>query len=162
MLKWREIKFQGWQLQYGAVNFHKDPHKIHPMFHPNGWAMGFLLWLQTLIVICSDRCNKIPDSKVNGAKTRPTWILLAPDGPHVGPMNLAIRYVILALIGSASRRYLNHGWLIVNWTLRNTVNQIWIKMNNFSLKKSHLSQPQCVKDRITHHCSINWCCHLMT
>ena len=21
----------------------------------------------------------------------PTWVLLAPDGPHVGPMNLAIR-----------------------------------------------------------------------
>ena len=21
----------------------------------------------------------------------PTWLLLAPDGPHVGPMNLAIR-----------------------------------------------------------------------
>ena len=32
-----------------------------------------------------------PDSKVHGANMRPTWVLSAPDGPHVGPMNLAIR-----------------------------------------------------------------------
>ena len=28
---------------------------------------------------------------VHGANMGPTWVLLAPDGPHVGPMNLAIR-----------------------------------------------------------------------
>ena len=32
-----------------------------------------------------------PDSKVHGANMWPTWVLTAPDGPHVGPMNLAIR-----------------------------------------------------------------------
>ena len=32
-----------------------------------------------------------PDSKVNGANMWPTWILSAPDGPHIGYMNLAIR-----------------------------------------------------------------------
>ena len=32
-----------------------------------------------------------PDSKVHGANMGPTWILSAPDGPHVGPMKLAIR-----------------------------------------------------------------------
>ena len=32
-----------------------------------------------------------PDSKVHGTNTGPTWVLPAPDGPHVGPMNLAIR-----------------------------------------------------------------------
>ena len=32
-----------------------------------------------------------PDSKVHGAIMGPTWVLLAPDGTHVGPMNLAIR-----------------------------------------------------------------------
>ena len=30
-----------------------------------------------------------PDSKVHGANMGPTWVLLAQDGPHVGPMNLA-------------------------------------------------------------------------
>ena len=33
----------------------------------------------------------VPDSKVHGANMGPTWVLSAPDGPHVGPMNLAIR-----------------------------------------------------------------------
>ena len=33
------------------------------------------------------------DSKVHGANMRPTWGLLAPDGPNVGPMNLATRVV---------------------------------------------------------------------
>ena len=32
----------------------------------------------------------IPDSKVHGANMGPIWILSAPDGPHVGPMNLGI------------------------------------------------------------------------
>ena len=33
----------------------------------------------------------IPDSKVHGANMGPTWVLSAPDGPHVGLMNFAIR-----------------------------------------------------------------------
>ena len=32
-----------------------------------------------------------PDSKIHGADLGPTWVLSAPDGPHVGPMSLAIR-----------------------------------------------------------------------
>ena len=32
-----------------------------------------------------------PDNKVHGTNMGPTWILSVPDGPHVGPMNLAIR-----------------------------------------------------------------------
>ena len=35
----------------------------------------------------------IPDSKVHGAIMGPTWVMSVPDGPHVGPMNLAIRDV---------------------------------------------------------------------
>ena len=32
-----------------------------------------------------------PDNKVHGANMGPTWVLSAPDGPHVGSMNLAIK-----------------------------------------------------------------------
>ena len=39
-----------------------------------------------------------PDSKVHGANMGPTWDLSAPDGPHVGPMNLAIREEIILAI----------------------------------------------------------------
>ena len=38
---------------------------------------------------CISKC--IPDSKVHGANLGPTWVLSVPDGPQVGPMNLAIR-----------------------------------------------------------------------
>ena len=33
----------------------------------------------------------IPDSKVHGANMGPTWVLSAPDRPHLVPMNLALR-----------------------------------------------------------------------
>ena len=36
------------------------------------------------------RSAMTPDSKVHGANMGPTWDLSAPDGPHVGPMNIAI------------------------------------------------------------------------
>ena len=39
--------------------------------------------------------NYIPDSKVYGANMGPTWVPSAPDGPHVGPMNFAIRDAIV-------------------------------------------------------------------
>ena len=34
-----------------------------------------------------------PDSTVHGANMGPIWALSAPDGPHLGPMNLTIRVV---------------------------------------------------------------------
>ena len=43
-----------------------------------------------------------PDSKVHGANMGPTWVLTAPDGPHVGPMNLAIRVVICNFVAVIS------------------------------------------------------------
>ena len=36
-----------------------------------------------------------PDSKVHGANMEPSLVLSAPDGPHVGPMNLAIWEALL-------------------------------------------------------------------
>ena len=41
-----------------------------------------------------DWTDTSPDSKVHGANMGPTWLLSAPDGPHVGPMNLAIRVLL--------------------------------------------------------------------
>ena len=40
-----------------------------------------------------------PDSKVHGANMGPTWVLSAPDGSHVGPMNLDIWvYIIYVMV----------------------------------------------------------------
>ena len=65
--------------------------------------MRFLQWAtdHSLInlddLLVSDTCRRpqlyitinIPESKVHGANMGPTWVLSAPDGPHIGPMNLA-------------------------------------------------------------------------
>ena len=36
-----------------------------------------------------------PDSKVHGTNMGPIWVLSAPDGPHVGSLNLAIWGLLL-------------------------------------------------------------------
>ena len=41
--------------------------------------------------VCSIPELGYPDSKVHETNMGPTQVLSAPDGPHVGPMNLAIR-----------------------------------------------------------------------
>ena len=52
----------------------------------------YILWdiLQGYFSGTLKNINKFPDSKVHGANMGPTWVLSAPDGPHVDPMNLAI------------------------------------------------------------------------
>ena len=47
----------------------------------------------------------IPDSKVHGANMGPTRVLSVPGGSHIGPMNLAIRYV--AFVVSLNNNHLN-------------------------------------------------------
>ena len=41
-----------------------------------------------------------PDSKVHGTNAGPTWVLSAPGGPHIGPMNLAIMVYQIHMLGS--------------------------------------------------------------
>ena len=44
----------------------------------------------------------LPDSEVHGANMGPTWVLSAPDGPHVGPVNLAIGVVNTNVLGDGA------------------------------------------------------------
>ena len=43
-----------------------------------------------------------PDNKVHRANMRPTWVLSAPDGPHVGPMDLAKSLSRMSRVASQS------------------------------------------------------------
>ena len=53
----------------------------------NVWYIWeFFLWILGALFI-----DLNPDSKVHGANRWPTWAMPAIDGPHAGPMNLAIR-----------------------------------------------------------------------
>ena len=54
------------------------------------------LWRDTHLSIRS-----VTHSKVHGANMGSTWVLSAPDRPHAGPMNLAIRGVPGACITTA-------------------------------------------------------------
>ena len=64
----------------------KNTHKINMLQIDHLWEqdMEQLLSIQTWLF-------PTPDSKVHGANMGPTWVLSAPDGPHIGAMNLAIR-----------------------------------------------------------------------
>ena len=60
------------------------------------WGFGW--YLQQLNKERVTQCfYDFSDSKVYGANMGPTWVLSAPDGPHVGFMNLAIRVRIVTL-----------------------------------------------------------------
>ena len=66
--------------------------QIH-VFHSLDVDMMVLIWSMDWVL--QEVSSKLsPDSKFQGANMGPTWVLSAPDGPHVGPMNLAIRVVI--------------------------------------------------------------------
>ena len=63
-------------------------HNRHVNVSPNVWVPPMQLhFLDRLTPLFND----IPDSKVHGTNMGPTWVLSAPDGPRVAPMNLAIR-----------------------------------------------------------------------
>ena len=54
-------------------------------------------FMSTLFDLNFAETNIYLDSKVHGANMGPTCVPSAPDGPHVGPMNLAIRVYSLAM-----------------------------------------------------------------
>ena len=59
-----------------------------------------LFYLDVITYPCSTPyagLANIPDNKVHGANMGPTWVLSAPDGPHVGPINLPIRDMLVKL-----------------------------------------------------------------
>ena len=54
-------------------------------------------YLEELLIKKLMPVHVYPDNKVHGANMGPTWVLWAPDGLHVGPMNLALRVEFRAL-----------------------------------------------------------------
>ena len=54
------------------------------------------------------RKDNDPDSKVHGAHIGPTWVLSAPGGSHVGPMNFAIREAVFCEFNIWSITFCHH------------------------------------------------------
>ena len=63
--------------------------------------------------------NGHPDSNVHGTNMGLTWVQSAPDGPHVGPMNLAIR--------ECNGNHKMKGCYLCSWRdrLPNSFNSLW-------------------------------------
>ena len=62
----------------------ETPNQYHQLFTNYDQVAVFpLVWAQTW--------ERYPNSNVHGANMGPIWVLSAPDGPHVGPTNIAIR-----------------------------------------------------------------------
>ena len=107
----------------------------------------------------------IPDRKVNGANMGPTWVLPAPDGPHVGPMNPAIRDALFIRCGH--RRYLslwrvndggdtewkNHCILVTNDCVVNVVDILRLKREYDTLAMTiFLHEEFCILIQIILNC----------
>ena len=101
LLDWNQTKRMCTLLQMTEIVLQQD----HSMIQ--GWAhvMTTKYHSRRCIVYCIICMNmagwnriprNYPDRKVLGANMGPTWALSAPDGPHVGPMNLAIRVNLYA------------------------------------------------------------------
>ena len=57
--------------------------------HNNGHVIAkYSMWWYYCL---SSVNNNYSDGKVHGASMGPPWVLSAPGGPHVGPINIAIR-----------------------------------------------------------------------
>ena len=78
----------------------------------------------------------IPDSKVQGANMGPTWVLPASDGPHVGPMNLAIRDVTSGFV----------------WASQNSVNPLTLTFRTaYSSRRNRRADMGCGRAWGTNH-----------
>ena len=67
---------------------------MKPTFNAKHQVTFQILWLVPhWCIVDSQLLIMVPDSKIHGANMGPIWVLLAPDGPHVGPMNLDIKGV---------------------------------------------------------------------
>ena len=83
--------FQPFQMMSCGQQYYKVANKLRRFIenlcsfvHRTATAYG-----QALAAFCR-QSDGFPDSKIHGANMGPTWVLSAPGGPHVGPMNLAI------------------------------------------------------------------------
>ena len=57
----------------------------------HGWIITYHIKPWAWLLVCPNISKATQITKFMGPVWRPTWVLSAPDGPHVGLMNLAIR-----------------------------------------------------------------------
>ena len=79
-------------IKYGCRGF--DKFQNVECFPITFWPIFCVFWRYRVITLNKfELCGSHPDIKVHWANMGSTWDLSAPDGPHVGPINLVIRAV---------------------------------------------------------------------
>ena len=83
--------------------------------------------------------STFPDSKVHVANIGPTWVLSAPGGPHVCPMNLAIRVTIQINTAKLSSRFQVVRRNYSKWFIKCRINcdWSWVYTTSLFLKLSY-------------------------
>ena len=122
------------------MNILRKIHELRNIFETS-WPHCFMLSL----VYVSDWSKAFPSrftlwfdrpkrshAKVHGANMGRTWVLLAPDGPNVGPMDLAIRKV--ALLGCSLNPTIIDQW---GETMRNLSVTEWFLIQRVNTKQSY-------------------------
>ena len=94
-----------------------------------------------------------PDNKVHGANMGPTWVLSAPDGPHVGPRNLAFR----------DGYDEGHEWPVDNIIILSYHNKDVLTLHGSFLSKGPINNQHCLKkwsdaEEATSHYLNQWWC----
>ena len=85
MKTWHFLWNSFYILGFLAISFRVTALVKGPLYHCNNVNEI------TLLKYVLNQRNNNPYSKVHGANMGPSWVLSAPDAPHVGPMNLDIR-----------------------------------------------------------------------
>ena len=91
-------KCKKWSVQWGFPgSLWATSHHVYVLYFQYICIMKCVIKVITSSDMFLEKSLKIPypDSTVHGANMGPTWVLSAPDGPHVGPMNFAIRVVLI-------------------------------------------------------------------
>ena len=80
-----------WRLCNNISNDGYDTHICISKIHSND-SIGRVKTseIRYIFITCWNSWNN-SDYKVHGVNMGPAWVLSAPDGPHVGPMNFAIK-----------------------------------------------------------------------
>ena len=63
----------------------------------------YIRYVYSVLISLSSIVHRPRHNKVHGANMGSTWVLSAPDGPHVGPMNLTIRGCLWKVLLRSSR-----------------------------------------------------------
>ena len=103
--------------------------------------------------------EQLPDSKVHGANLGPTWVLAAPDGPHVGPM-LALWTLLSGMLPMSRSGWCGHRYYKWNRNIANGTKVTLIKFQLDQCDNQHVQKINSISFMAHSHFKITAYMHL--